>query len=139
GFVFWTFLKGRQIKRAKELQAEIQQKMLDRFGSSQDLIAFLQTSEGNRYLEKLAEQPVASPLERTLSSIRTGTIITFLSAGLVVTGAMLGHELSENGALILGLVGVFLGVGFLVSGFASQRLARQWGMIEDQQATNAGA
>lgn len=136
GFVMYVFLKGRQVRRAMEIQSQLHQKMLDRFSSSQDLIAFIQSSEGSRFLDKLTEQPVSGPLERTLSSIRTGIIITFLGAGLIVVGAMLGYELSENGAMVFGLVGVFLGAGFLVSGLASHRLARQWGLFENKQSLN---
>lgn len=138
GFVIWSFFKARQTKHMLEAQARFHDKILDRFGSSQDLIAFVQTPEGSRFIERFGEQPAFNPLERSLTSIRTGIIITFLGAGMMTIGAMLGIRFDENGALLLGLVGVFLGAGFLVAAYASHKLARQWGLFDRKpsDATN---
>lgn len=130
GFVIWSFFKARQTKQMFEAQGKFHDKILDRFSSSQDLIAFVQTPEGSRFIERFGEQPTMSPFDRSLSSIRTGIIITFLSAGMITVGALIDVRLDENGALLLGLLGLFLGAGFLVAAYASHRLARQWGLLE---------
>lgn len=130
GFVLFSFIRARQGRHAAEMQAQLQQKMLDRFSNSQDLIAFLQTPEGRRYLDRFTEAPVSRPVDRTLGSVRTGIIVTFIGAGLLVMGALLGYELDENAPLLFGLLAVFLGAGFLVSAFASHRLALQWGLLD---------
>ncbi|MBW3671183.1 MAG: hypothetical protein KY432_05860 [Acidobacteria bacterium] len=136
GFVITSFLRARQTKQMLEAQARFHDKILDRFGSSQDLIAFVQTAEGRRFLERFGEQPLWNPMERSLSSIRTGIIITFLGAGMITIGALLGIRFDENGALLIGLVGVFLGAGFLVAAYASHRLARQWGLFDGKAVEN---
>jgi hypothetical protein len=137
GFVIWSFFKARQTKHMLEAQARFHDKILDRFGSSQDLIAFVQTPEGSRFIERFGEQPLSSPLERSLTSIRTGIIITFLGAGMITIGSLLGIRFEENGALLLGLVGIFLGAGFLVAAYASHKLARQWGLFDRKASDQA--
>lgn len=137
GFVISSFFRARQTKQMLEAQARFHDKILDRFGSSQDLIAFVQTPEGRRFLDRFGEQPLSNPMERSLSSIRTGIIITFLGAGMITIGAFLGIRFDENGALLIGLVGVFLGAGFLVAAYASHRLARQWGLFDGKTAEHS--
>lgn len=132
GFVMWSFFKARQTRHMLETQGKFHDKILDRFSSSQDLIAFVQTPEGSRFIERFGEQPASSPIDRSLTSIRTGIIITFLGAGMMTVGAMIDVRLDENGPLLLGLLGVFLGVGFLVAAYASHRLARQWGLLDNK-------
>lgn len=137
GWVIWSFIKGRQAKFAIQAQMQIQQKMLERFGSSSELVEFIRTPEGGRYLEQFTESPVSSPMERTLSSVRTGIIVAFISAGLITVGALLGDSFNENGPMVFGLLGGFLGAGFLIAAYASHQLAKRWGLVEkgapDQQ------
>jgi hypothetical protein len=54
GFVAWlVFTTIRRYKTAK-LQTEMHTKLLEKFGSGQELLAYVQSDAGKRFLESLA-------------------------------------------------------------------------------------
>jgi hypothetical protein len=137
GFIVWAIARTRQSRHAAEMQAQFHQKMLDRFSSSQDFIAFIQSAEGGRYIDSLTRTPVSNPLTKTLSAVRTGIIIAFLAGGLVAVGAISGASDGRD-LMLFGLLGLFLGAGFLVSAWASHRLSRSWGLEPSGNGNPAG-
>ena len=92
----------------------IQQAVVDKIGSAQDLAAFLQTPAGQRFADSLSGR-AADPVQSALRSIRAGIICCVLGAGILFTQAWR-----------FGLVVVFLGAGLIIAAFVSQRLAKSW-------------
>src|SRR5690348_3363901 len=109
GFVAWlVFTTIRRYKTAK-LQAEMQTKLLEKFGSGQELLAYVQSDAGKRFLESLAMEQ-RTPYGRILGAAQCGIILVLLGLALLflrgrVTGA-------EEGFLVSGTITLSLGVGF---------------------------
>jgi len=125
--IFGTF---RRYKIAK-LQADVQSRLLEKVGSSQDLLAYAQTDAGKHMLESLQ-------VERVVSQVPYGKIVGALQAGIVLFcfgSAMLwlrGHvstPQSSDGFTVLGALAIALGLGFGLSAAASYYLSRSWGLL----------
>ncbi len=128
GFVVWTiFSTIRRYKMAK-LQAELQTKLLEKFGSSQELLAYVQSDAGKRFLESLAMEQ-RTPYARILGAVQAGVILIFLAfAFLFLRGRVSG---AEEGFLVFGTITLSLGAGFGLSAALSYFLSKSFGLLSE--------
>ncbi|HUF18776.1 MAG TPA: hypothetical protein VMS12_12100 [Thermoanaerobaculia bacterium] len=110
--------QSRQARTAAH--AALQTRMLDKFGSSEDFVAFLRTAEGQRFLESPERQTDRST-ERILSTIRWGVTMTIFGAGLFIPMLFV-----DRGFLVPATMIVSLGIGLLLSGLVSRKLSKTW-------------
>jgi hypothetical protein len=129
-FFFYLVLTTLRRTRVAKAQAEIQVKLLDKFGTSTELLQYLQTDAGQRFLQP-EEAPVEpkSPHSRILWSITAGTILTFLGIGL----SLLSRSF-EEGFVVPGVLCLAIGLGFLVSSAISFYLSKSWGLFNGDKA-----
>ena len=113
--------------RSEKLQAELYSKMVDKFGTSQDLVSYLQTEAGQSFL-KAAPPERAHPFGRILNSVQVGVVLVALGLSLWFVRASVGPGGQEPLA-VFGTIGLSLGIGLLVSGGASWFLSKQLGLI----------
>jgi ABC-type transport system involved in cytochrome bd biosynthesis fused ATPase/permease subunit len=130
--ITWLVTKQMRSSKAAKARAEMQAKLLDKLGSSQELLQYLQTDAGQRLLEvetvRAEEAAARNPFERILGSIHLGLILTSVGIALLILGWLTGP--GEHFFLVLGTVGVGLGAGFLLSSGASYFLSKSWGLFE---------
>lgn len=128
GFVVWTiFSTIRRYKTAK-LQAEVQTKLLEKFGSSQELLAYVQSDAGKRFLESLAMEQ-RTPYARILGAVQAGVILIFLAfAFLFLRGRVSG---ADEGFLVFGTITLSLGAGFGLSAALSYFLSKSFGLLSE--------
>src|SRR5260370_29653221 len=73
-FMFWTlFSTIRRFKIAK-LQADVQARLVEKFGTSQDLLAYVQTDARKQILESLGVERT-SPYSRIIRAVHAGIIV----------------------------------------------------------------
>ena len=110
----------RMRQRRFELQAELQAKLIDKFGSTPELITFLQSPAGRQFVHGVQTGASAVTQERVLAGIRKSIIMCFLGLALLAIWALTGASwVSWFGVLFL-----FLGAGYIVAAFVSMRLSR---------------
>lgn len=137
GFAAWilrTLITTYREGKVARMQADLQQRLLEKFGSSQELLAFLQTEGGGRFVEPLrtGEEP-RSPYSRILGAVQMGVILLCGGAGLMFLDGRLPFD-DERVFLFLGTVATALGVGFLLSGVVAWWLSRNWGLLNGREA-----
>lgn len=109
-------------KRITELQA----KLLDRFATGQELLTYLQTEEGKRFVESASVEH-SNPLGRILAAVQAGVILTLIGIALLfLRGRISG---GEDAFLGFGTVVLALGVGFLISSGVSYALSKSMGLL----------
>jgi hypothetical protein len=138
-FIIWVIATNVRQTKLGRAQAEMQANLLERLGSSQELLAFLQTDTGRRLLEAAppSPEPRRNPLARILISMQIGIILTAMGGAFFATsGAYFGISASFQ---ILGFLGVCLGAGFLVSAAATYILSKSWGLLDDSAAKSGAA
>jgi hypothetical protein len=140
--VIWlikTLIDHRRWSRLSKVQTEVHNKLLDRFTSNEDLLAYIQTPAGKRFLES-APIPIDSPralnapLGRILWSAQAGAVLTVLGLGVTIVSK---NSLEEVAAPLaaFGVVIIALGLGFIVSAFLAYVLTRRFGLLADPNAT----
>ncbi|PYR95183.1 MAG: hypothetical protein DMF84_01685 [Acidobacteria bacterium] len=134
-----TVIDHRRWTRMLKIQTDAHTKLLDRFTSNEDLLAYMQTPAGKRFFES-APIPVESPrslnapIGRILWSAQVGTVLTLAGIGLEVVAARAIEDVSQPLSAI-GVVVIALGIGFCVSAFMAYVLSKRLGLIGGDAAT----
>lgn len=142
GVVIWlirTVIEQRRWGRLSRIQAEVHSKLMDRFSSNDELMAYVQTSSGRRFLESgpspLAEAgpAMSAPFARILWSVQAGVVGVMAGLGLIFVSGRLTDEPSEF-FYVVGIVTLALGLGFIASAGAAYALSRRLGLFNDAPA-----
>ncbi len=140
GFVVWVIGHTRSTRRGIEAQTQIHTRMIDKFGSSEEFVRFLQTPDGKKYLEGFTQSPAIHPADRILGALRAGVIIILLSIGFMVTSFLAGYSYpTQEPPFLIGVIGFFLGAGFVVSALLSQRLSKTMGLLHGNGDSTQGS
>jgi hypothetical protein len=129
-----VLLSHRRWNRVFRLQTEVHGKLIDRFGSSQEILNYMQTDAGKRFLEAA---PIAvevrqqehwpAVLQRVLMPLTAGIVLTLLGAGLL----FLRHSVTggETPLLLFGVVALMPGLGCMIAAGITWVLAQRLGLI----------
>lgn len=133
--LFWlvrTSIEQRRWNRMAKLQSEVHNKILDRFGTNDELLRYMDTKAGRRFLESAPipvqseDVPGSAPINRILWSIQLGLVITAGALGLVFVSSR--FQDSAEPIFALGVIGLCVGAGFITSGFVSMVISRRLGL-----------
>jgi hypothetical protein len=131
--VFWVvFSTIRRLKVAR-VQAEVHSKLIDKVGSSQEFLTFLETDSGKKLVASIGiEQPSRNPYNRILASVQAGVILVCVSIALLIIGVNVADV--REGFGILGAMGLALGIGFLISAGLTYRLSKKFGLFDRERS-----
>ena len=134
-WVFKVILDNRRWGKVAKVQAEVHSKLLEKFSNSQELLTYIGTEPGKRFLESQPFQleaegarPTPYPLGRMLFSMQLGVVLLLVGLGLL----FLRSHVTEGaqGCLVLGTLASTVGIGFLLSTAASYGLSQHLGLLE---------
>jgi hypothetical protein len=138
-----TILEQRRWTRLSKIQADVHSKLMDRLTSNEELLAYVQTPSGRRFLESgpspLQQEPpraIAAPFSRILWSVQLGIVMLIVGAGLLFVSEQTLEEAREF-FFIFGTLTVALGAGFTVSAAASYVLSRRLGLVQPSASDHA--
>jgi len=130
-WIAWVIFSTIRRYKIAKLQAEVQTRLLDKFGSGQELLAYVQTDTGKRFLDSLvAEQ--RTPYGRILGAAQTSVILLLLGAALMFLRGRVSE--AEQGFLVLGTLILALGIGFALSAAVSYVLSKSFGLLTEASA-----
>ena len=121
-FVLWLaapFARERARRRI-----ELQNGVLERFGSAPEFVAFLETEPGRRFQDALSGRGLV-PLGRILAAVQAGVLLVAVGLGLGIAWGVV----RDPDLLVAALVTGALGLGFLAAAGVSHRLCRNWGLL----------
>ena len=146
GTLIWvirTVLEQRRWNRLSKIQADVHSKLLDRFSSNEELLSYVQTPSGKRFLE-MGPSPVAeagpamsAPFSRILWSVQLGSVMLVTGLSLLFLSARPSWPEAREVFYFTGCIGAALGAGFIVSAAASYGLSRRLGLLDRPSTTNA--
>jgi hypothetical protein len=119
-------LEHRRWNRATQVQSDLQSKLLDKFSTTTELMEYLKSDAGNRFIES-ATAVQANPYSRILSSVQSGAVLSLAGLAFLLMSGKMGE--SEQGFILIGALAAALGVGFLISALISFFLSKSWGLI----------
>ena len=130
-------IEYRRWHRISKVNAEVHNKILDRFGSNEELLAYIDSPAGRRFLEATPIAPnaatqgrMAAPYGRILLSVQIGVLLLALAIGFMWVSSRAIEEVREV-FMGLSIVGMTLGLGCIVSAVASYVLSRKLGLLPD--------
>ena len=120
-------------------RAPVTDLILDRFGSNEELLAYIDSPAGRRFLEATPIAPnagsgsrVAAPYGRILLSVQIGVLLLALSLGFMWVSSRAIEEVREV-FMGLSIVGFTLGLGCVISAVASYMLSRRLGLLQAER------
>jgi hypothetical protein len=136
-----TFIDYRRWSRVARVQAEVHAKLLDRFAANEDLLAYIRTGPGTKFLESApipldGESRTPAPLNRILWSVQAGLVLGAGGVGLMYLSGRLPEEVGAP-AFALGVLGIAIGFGFILAAGAAYVLSRQLGLVPQAAAATA--
>ncbi|HEX6324214.1 MAG TPA: hypothetical protein VFZ36_10855 [Vicinamibacterales bacterium] len=148
GALIWlikSLVEHRRWLRVSKIQTEVHTKLLDRFSSSDELLAYMKTPAGSRFLESApisveagagSPRAVSAPLSRILWSVQAGVVLLLAGGGLIFARHQITVEELKQMFYVMGIFGAFLGLGFILSAGASYVLSQRMGLFD---GTGGGA
>lgn len=143
GVLTWlvrTLIEHRRWSRVSKVQAEVHNKLLDRFTTNEDLLAYIQTPAGKRFLESApialdgAPRAVSAPVGRILWSVQVGLVLAAAGFGLEYVSGSIEKTVSQP-LFAMGVLAISIGIGFVLSAIVSYVLSRRLGLWETAAAT----
>ena len=147
GILLWlirAFLENRRWARVFKLQSEVHGRLIERFGSNEELLTYMNTEAGKRFLEAAPipinferDQRIPVALSRVLVPLQAGVVLTLLGIGLLA----LRHSLPDidTGLLVFGTVILMPGIGFILSAGLTWLLAARFGLLHPNQQGDSQA
>jgi hypothetical protein len=142
GTITWllrTAIEYRRWQRVTKTQNDIHAKLIDRLTSNEDLMAYMESPAGRRFLEAApivtdaGPRALAAPLGRILTSMQAGFVVAFLGGGLIWSSSRVASsELFSELRLplfIMGAAAFAVGLGFLVSSTVAFGLTWRLGLF----------
>ena len=145
GALVWMIrqiIENRRWSRIFKLQSDVHGRLIEKFGTTQELASYMGTEAGRRFLEAAPipmgfeqEQRMPNAVARVLWPLQIGVVMVLLGSGLLF---LRSAEADMNiPMLVLGTVVLMPGIGFILSAGITWVLAGRLGLIpESSSATN---
>lgn len=118
-FIVYFVTKGRQ--RRIEAQAQVQARLIDRFGSAPELIDFLHSDAGKQFVRGVGEAPAVLARERVLSGFTRSIVLTALGTAFLFLTFTYEDDFAVPAAILFSL-----GIGYLLSTIVSYKLSTKF-------------
>jgi hypothetical protein len=133
------FLENRRWGRIFKLQSEVHGRLIDKFSSSQELAAYMETEAGRRFLEAApipvgmeTQQRVPNAVARVLTPLQIGVVLVLLGIGFFMLRNV--REEMHDPMLVLGTIMLMPGLGFIISAGMTWLLAAKLGLMPESRA-----
>lgn len=143
-WIIHLFIQSRRWNRAFRQQSEIHSRLIDKFGTSQELAAYMETEAGKRFL---MASPIAldnetglrmpNAVARVLTPLQVGIVLALLGVGFLLLRNA-GPDMPEP-MLVAGTLLLAPGIGFILSAGVTWVLARRLGLMPEKHVTGTGA
>jgi hypothetical protein len=132
GVVVWlirTLVEQRRWSRLSRVQTEVHGKVLERLTSNDELLRYIETPAGRRFLESApipveGARPVSAPVSRILWSMQAGLVVAAAGIGLQWVSSSVDKDTAQP-LYAMGVVALCVGIGFVVSAIISFVLSRR--------------
>jgi hypothetical protein len=143
-WIIFIFVQNRRWNRAFKQQSEIHGRLIEKLGTGQDLIAYMETEAGKRFL---MASPIAAgsdfgqrlpdTVSRVLTSLSAGIVLALLGVGFLLLRNA-GPDTAEP-MLVVGTLLLMPGIGFILSAGVTWALARRLGLMPEKEVAQSGA
>jgi hypothetical protein len=133
------FLENRRWNRIFKLQSEVHGRLIEKFGSNQELAGYMNTEAGKRFLEAAPipvgfepDQHMPNAIARVLTPLQIGVVLVLLGVGFFLLRNV--RIEMHDPMLVLGTIALMPGLGFIISAGVTWILAGRLGLIPESPA-----
>jgi ABC-type uncharacterized transport system permease subunit len=124
-WVTWLLFSSIRRYKVARLQADIQGRMLQRFDSSEALMAYAQSDAGRQFAQSI-DMERSTPYNQILKGAQAAVVFIFFGLGLL---RLHSWNIGDEGPLVFGTLALALGLGFGVASAVSYFLSRSFGLL----------
>ena len=142
--VFWLMrllLENRRWGKIFGIQSAVHEQLIAKFGSSQELLTYMGTEAGKRFLEAAPiatvrdQKRLPNVVSRVLTSVQVGVVMSMLGVALVLLRhAVRGYD-GGRAMMALGVIVLMPGIGFILSAGVTWVVARRLGLMPEDAAS----
>jgi hypothetical protein len=138
-WIIRTLIDYRRWHRLSKVQSEAHAKLLDRFTANDELIAYVQSPAGAKFLQSApisldpGTRTLGAPFSRILWSVQAGLVLAAGGLGLYYVSGKVEQDVMQP-LFAMGVLAMSLGVGFVISAAVSFGLSRKLGLFDGSAA-----
>ncbi len=138
GWLVRAVIQHRRWLKASAVQAEVHTKLMDRMTSNEELLAYIQSPAGRRFLEAVPPRPepespgFAAPVGSILWSMMAGIVFATVGAGFRVAAGTIGDDV-QRAFTVVGIILLSLGIGFLFASLMAFAVSSRLGLFPARQ------
>ena len=142
GWTIRTAIDYRRWGRLAKVQAEVHTKLLDRFTGNDELLAYVKSPAGARFLESAPIQldggprSVGAPLNRILWSLQAGVVMAAAGIGMNFVSRRI-DPINSDPAFTVSVILLSVGIGFIASAGLSYVLSKRLGLVNGESAAGS--
>jgi hypothetical protein len=128
-FLTWVIVDALRRKAQLRVMSDFHNKLLDRINNGKELAEFMDSPGGTKFIESISTERI-HPAHRVLRAVQIGIVLCAAGIGCRVVGwqsTLIAREATE-GFVILGILLLSIGIGYLVSAAAAFGLGRSLGV-----------
>jgi hypothetical protein len=126
-WIVFVFVDGKRRREQLKATSEFHNRMIEKMGSPAELGAFLETDGGRQFMKTIAAEGPSAKTHIVRCTER-GILCLAVGLGLLLVGWMFSQL--RDGFIIIGVIVIACGIGFLVSTLASYRLSMTLGLLD---------
>jgi hypothetical protein len=129
-----AFIQHRRWLKASQVQADVHTKLMERMTTNDELLAYVQSPAGRRFLEAApvraeADSPsFAAPIGSIIWSLMAGIVLSVLGVGFRYAGAYVKDDAHEA-ITVVGIIILALGVGFIIASMMAFAVSSRLGLF----------
>lgn len=129
-----AFIQHRRWLKASQVQADVHTKLMERMSSNEELLAYVQSPAGRRFLETAPVRPdtdspsFSAPVGSIIWSLMAGIVLTVLGVGFRYAGAFVKDE-AHDAFLVVGVIILSLGIGFIIASLMAFAVSSRLGLF----------
>jgi hypothetical protein len=137
-WIIRTLVENRRWTKVFTLQSDVHGKLIDRFATNQELLGYMETDAGRRFLEaapivtETDSRRMPNLLSRMIATLQVGLVLTLLGAGLLSLKNIVGD--AGTTMLVLGVISFMPGIGLILSAGVLWLVSKRLNLLEAPHA-----
>jgi hypothetical protein len=137
-----AFIQHRRWLKASQVQADVHTKLMERMTTNDELLAYVQSPAGRRFLEAAPVRPdtdspsFSAPVGSIIWSLMAGVVLTVLGVGFRFAGGSVKDD-AHDAFMVVGVIILSLGVGFVFASMMAFAVSLRLGLFPQKGAPQA--
>ena len=141
--VIWlvrAFIQHRRWLKASQVQADVHGKLMDRMTTNEELLTYVQSPAGRRFLEAAPLRPEAdspsfsAPVGSIIWSLMAGVVLTVLGIGFRYAGNFVKDD-ARDPVVVVGIIILSLGLGFILAALMAFAVSSRLGLFPQRSTS----